>query len=160
VLFRSCWSGERFSFHGEHYHLNDVQFLPRPLQPQIPIWTAATWPVRAPFRRAVRFQGTWPLRRNPDGLSAPLTPDDVRGIAQLVAELRTEQGAAQGTEPAAPDPFDILVAGVTPAAEPARATDIAAEFAAAGATWWTERISALATLEEQRARIRSGPPRG
>ncbi len=143
-----CWSGERFSFSGEHYKLADVQFLPRPLQPHIPIWTASTWPVRAPFRRAARLDGTWPLRRDADGLSAPLSPDDVRGIAALIAEMRTS-----------PEPFDILVAGVTPADDPARAADICAGFADAGATWWTERIDSHGTFERQRERIRKGPPR-
>jgi alkanesulfonate monooxygenase SsuD/methylene tetrahydromethanopterin reductase-like flavin-dependent oxidoreductase (luciferase family) len=148
-IIARCWSGERFSFAGEHYQLTDVQFLPRPLQPRIPIWTAATWPVRAPFRRAARLDGTWPLRRNPDGTSAALTADDVRGIAELVAEVRT-----------APEPFDIMVAGVTPADDAVRAAAIAAEYAAAGATWWTERINdSRGDFDSQRERIRMGPPR-
>jgi len=65
-------AGERFSYHGAHYQLDDVQFLPVPVQPRIPIWVAATWPVPAPFRRAARVDGTWPLRRNPDKTAAPL----------------------------------------------------------------------------------------
>ena len=147
-IIARCWSGERFSFSGEYYRLEDVQFLARPLQPRIPIWAAATWPVRAPFRRAARLDGTWPLRRNPDGTSAPLTPDDVRGIRELVGELRTSA-----------EPFDILVAGVTPSDDPVHAAEITREFADAGATWWTERInSARGDFDRQRERVRKGPP--
>ena len=54
-----------------------------PLQrPRIPVWLAATWPVRAPFRRAAQWDGVWPLRRNPDGTAAPLSPEDVRGVRE------------------------------------------------------------------------------
>jgi alkanesulfonate monooxygenase SsuD/methylene tetrahydromethanopterin reductase-like flavin-dependent oxidoreductase (luciferase family) len=29
-ILRKCWAGERFSFHGKHYTLEDVQIRPRP----------------------------------------------------------------------------------------------------------------------------------
>ena len=149
-ILARCWSGERFSYHGEHYQLDDVQFLPVPVQPRIPVWVAATWPVPAPFRRAARVQGTWPLRRNPDMTAAALTPDDVRDILQFVAPLRTTA-----------EPFDILVHGTTPADDHAAAAATVAEFATAGATWWTERINPLrGSFAEQRRRIQAGPPRG
>jgi len=148
-ILARCWSGERFSYHGEHYQLDDVQFLPVPVQPRIPVWVAATWPVPAPFRRAARVQGTWPLRRNPDMTAAALTPDDVRDILQFVAPLRTTA-----------EPFDILVHGTTPADDHAAAAATVAEFADAGATWWTERINPLrGSFAEQRRRIQAGPPR-
>jgi len=148
-ILARCWSGERFSYHGEHYQLDDVQFLPVPVQPRIPVWVAATWPVPAPFRRAARVQGTWPLRRNPDMTAAALTPDDVRDILQFVAPLRTTA-----------EPFDILVHGTTPADDHAAAAATVAEFADAGATWWTERINPLrGSFAEQRRRIQAGTPR-
>jgi alkanesulfonate monooxygenase SsuD/methylene tetrahydromethanopterin reductase-like flavin-dependent oxidoreductase (luciferase family) len=148
-ILARCWSGERFSFRGVHYQLDDVQFLPVPVQPRIPIWVAATWPVPAPFRRAARVQGTWPLRRNPDKTAAPLTPDDVRDISRFIAELRTTD-----------EPFDILVHGTTPADDPAAAAAAAREFADAGATWWTERInSSRGSFADMRRRIQAGPPR-
>ena len=49
------WSGAPFSFHGAHYHIRDVQFLPPPVQqPRIPIWIAGGWPRKRPFRRAAQ----------------------------------------------------------------------------------------------------------
>ena len=40
-IVQGLWSGEAFSFHGTHYHLENVTFLPKPLQsPRIPVWVA------------------------------------------------------------------------------------------------------------------------
>ncbi|HET7341268.1 MAG TPA: LLM class flavin-dependent oxidoreductase, partial [Methylomirabilota bacterium] len=50
-IVRRCWSGERFSFHGKHYTLDDVQVTPRPYQkPGPPLWIGASVPNAA--RRA------------------------------------------------------------------------------------------------------------
>ena len=38
-----AWTQERFSFHGKHFHFDDVEVLPKPLQqPHPPVWMAAT----------------------------------------------------------------------------------------------------------------------
>jgi alkanesulfonate monooxygenase SsuD/methylene tetrahydromethanopterin reductase-like flavin-dependent oxidoreductase (luciferase family) len=48
------WSGQPFQYHGEHYHVEDVTFLPRPLQePRIPIWVGGGYPLLGPMRRAI-----------------------------------------------------------------------------------------------------------
>jgi alkanesulfonate monooxygenase SsuD/methylene tetrahydromethanopterin reductase-like flavin-dependent oxidoreductase (luciferase family) len=155
AIVAECWTGKTFSFRGEHYRLHDVEFLPAPLQqPRIPIWLAATWPIRAPFRRAARWDGVWPLRRNPDGTTLNLVPDDIRGILDVIAEERAAAGRP------VTDPFDILVHGVTPADDPAQAAAITGPYAEAGATWWTERINpSRGSLEQMRERVRRGPPR-
>jgi alkanesulfonate monooxygenase SsuD/methylene tetrahydromethanopterin reductase-like flavin-dependent oxidoreductase (luciferase family) len=155
AIVAECWTGKTFSFRGEHYRLDDVEFLPAPLQqPRIPIWLAATWPIRAPFRRAARWDGVWPLRRNPDGTTLNLVPDDIRGILDVIAEERAAAGRP------VTDPFDILVHGVTPADDPAQAAAITGPYAEAGATWWTERINpSRGSLEQMRERVRRGPPR-
>jgi alkanesulfonate monooxygenase SsuD/methylene tetrahydromethanopterin reductase-like flavin-dependent oxidoreductase (luciferase family) len=155
AIVAQCWTGETFSFHGQHYRLDDVEFLPRPLQqPRIPVWLAATWPIRAPFRRAARWDGVWPLRRNPDGTTATLTPQDVRDVLETVAQDRAAAGRP------VTDPFDVLIHGTTPADDPAEAAAIARPYAEAGATWWTERINpSRGSLEQMRERVRQGPPR-
>ncbi len=155
AVIEGLWSGLPFSFEGRHFHITDATFLPRPIQhPRIPIWVAATWPVRAPFRRAARWDGVWPLRRDVEGNSVPLTPDDIRGTCRVIAEERAAAGRA------ATYPYDVLVAGVTPLGDTGRAAEIVRSFAEAGATWWTERLGpARGPLEEARARVRQGPPR-
>jgi probable F420-dependent oxidoreductase len=53
-ILRLCWAGERFSFHGKHYTLEDVQVTPRPFQrPGPPLWFGASVPAAA--RRAGRL---------------------------------------------------------------------------------------------------------
>lgn len=53
-ILRQCWTGERFSFRGKHYALEDVQIRPRPFQrPAPPLWIGASVPAAA--RRAGRL---------------------------------------------------------------------------------------------------------
>jgi probable F420-dependent oxidoreductase len=53
-ILRRCWMGERFSFRGAHFTLEDVQILPRPIQqPGPPLWIGASAPAAA--RRAARM---------------------------------------------------------------------------------------------------------
>src|SRR3954462_14132999 len=55
AVIDGLWSGEPFSFEGQHYHIKDAHFLPRPVQkPRIPVWLAARWPNKKPFRRAAQ----------------------------------------------------------------------------------------------------------
>src|SRR5688572_20032062 len=51
-VLAELWSGEPFSYEGEHYQIKDAQFLPKPLQqPRVPVWVAGMWPNKKPFRR-------------------------------------------------------------------------------------------------------------
>jgi probable F420-dependent oxidoreductase len=53
-IIRLCWAGERFSFKGKHYTLDDVTITPRPYQkPGPPLWFGASVPAAA--RRAGRM---------------------------------------------------------------------------------------------------------
>ena len=52
-VLTGLWSGEPFSHHGAHYHLDDAHLLPRPVQrPRPPVWVAALWPYRPPVAAA------------------------------------------------------------------------------------------------------------
>ncbi len=133
------WSGEPFSYAGEHYQIKETQFLPAPLQrPRIPIWIAGVWPGTKPFRRAARYDGVAPISRT-DGV--PISPGDVRAIREFVAPLR---------DPAAP--FDVVLSG------PPLAPEQYAAFAAAGATWYQDGFMAEDSVETVLAHIRRGPP--
>ncbi|HEU5199002.1 MAG TPA: LLM class flavin-dependent oxidoreductase [Ktedonobacterales bacterium] len=71
-VLTSLWSGEPFSFQGQHYQAQDVCFLPKPVQqPRIPIWVAGIWPNKKPFRRAVRWDGIF--AHLDDGERPPIT---------------------------------------------------------------------------------------
>jgi len=101
AILTQLWSGEEFSYEGQHYQLSQVQFLPKPLQqPRIPIWVAGNWPHKMPFRRAAKFDGVFPLM-----LERALTPDDFREILSYIHAQLTRT-----------TPFDT-VAGGRPAAQ-------------------------------------------
>ena len=131
-ILRAAWSGERVNHHGKHYLIDDVQFLPRPVQrPGVPVWAAAYPGNVKPLRRAARCDGFFPV-----GL------ESVDQFAQAVAAVRDLRGANS-------EPYDITVelppgCDVTPYAE-------------AGATWWMTGIEPGASLDEVRRVVRDGP---
>jgi len=46
-ILAGLWSGQPFSFRGRHYQVEDLTFLPTPVQtPRIPVWVVAAWPHR------------------------------------------------------------------------------------------------------------------
>jgi alkanesulfonate monooxygenase SsuD/methylene tetrahydromethanopterin reductase-like flavin-dependent oxidoreductase (luciferase family) len=124
------WSGERFSFSGKHYQLDEVRLAARPVQqPRIPIWVGGNLLVPAVRRRILRWDGSCAYKGSTDA-PQQVTPDDVRA-------LLAERG----------EPFDVKVSGGDPAA-----------FEAAGATWWGRWI-APSSPEQTLAIVRQGPPR-
>lgn len=140
AVLEGLWSGEPFSFEGEHYTVNDTQFLPRPLQqPRIPIWVAGVWPGTKPFRRAARFDGVAPMGRQ-EGVM--LTPDDIRDLRGYVQQYRATGGT-----------FDVVLGG-----PPLDAEQYAA-YADAGVTWYQIGIGEGEDGETFRERVRRGPPR-
>ena len=48
-IVAGLWSGERFSYQGQHYQLQEMIFLPKPVQPRIPIWVGGNWPNKPPL---------------------------------------------------------------------------------------------------------------
>ncbi len=47
-ILDGLWSGEPFSYAGDHFRLEEMTFRPTPVQsPRIPIWTVAAWPSRS-----------------------------------------------------------------------------------------------------------------
>ncbi|MBE3561967.1 MAG: LLM class flavin-dependent oxidoreductase [Ktedonobacteraceae bacterium] len=149
AILTGLWSGQPFSFHGKHYHVDEMRFLPPPVQqPRIPIWIAGVWPFKKSMERVLRYDGILPERRNVDGSPASATPDDIKAIRAYVAERRTQQ-----------TPFDILGEGETPGDNSARAEEIIGPFAEAGITWWMETRWGETSLDKVRRRIRQGPPK-
>lgn len=144
-LLCKLWSGSPVSHHGTHYQAETTRFAPPLQQPRVPIWVAATWPVRRMLRRAARWDGVFPLA--PGGL--PLTAEQTGGLAKSIAEIRT------GSEP-----FEIVCQGQTRGDASTADAALIAAYQAAGGTWWLEqRYPWEASLDELLARVRRGPPR-
>jgi alkanesulfonate monooxygenase SsuD/methylene tetrahydromethanopterin reductase-like flavin-dependent oxidoreductase (luciferase family) len=145
TILDGLWRGAPFSYAGRHYQIKDVTILPPPVQqPRIPIWVAGNWPNKAPFRRAARWDGVFPLARDGE-----LTPADFRDLLAYMAPYRTS-GA----------PFDVVYRGNTAGVSAAADRAIIAPYAEAGVTWWLESCPPEAgSLAAARTRIAHGPPR-
>jgi alkanesulfonate monooxygenase SsuD/methylene tetrahydromethanopterin reductase-like flavin-dependent oxidoreductase (luciferase family) len=136
-ILTAAWSGEPVHHRGEHYTVESMRFLPRPVQrPGIPVWVGGYPGKRRPLRRAARFQGFFPVDLESPGQ-----------LAEVVAELASLRKEI-GRDVAAP--FDV-VAALPPDSDPA-------PYASAGATWWMvefpwERVS----LDQVRGVIHDGP---
>jgi alkanesulfonate monooxygenase SsuD/methylene tetrahydromethanopterin reductase-like flavin-dependent oxidoreductase (luciferase family) len=143
-IVAGLWSGEPFSYEGEHHVVRSAQFLPTPLQrPRIPIWIAGRWPARPPFRRAARWDGVFPTHRDV-GHAETMTPEQ---LAEIVAYTRSHR-AADG-------PFDVVMEGQSEGTDVARIDS----YARVGLTWWIEKLGWFrGSLAEMRARIAAGPP--
>jgi len=69
------WSGEPVTFRGDHVVVDDVTFLPTPVQrPRVPVWVGGRWPAKPPIRRAARWDGAAPILP-PDADGKPTQPD-------------------------------------------------------------------------------------
>lgn len=154
TVLTGLWSGERFSYQGQHYRVKEARFQPTPLQhPRIPVWVGGFWPHRAPFRRAAKWDGVFPLFET-------YVPEEAAAqLREVLQYLRAHRQSEQALE--------VACTGVTPGADRAEAARIVTVYARAGATWWLEGIAPyrlgqgfegewpVAALRE---RVRQGPP--
>jgi hypothetical protein len=148
AIMNGLWSGQPFSFSGEHYHVQEMTMLPTPVQrPRVPIWVVGVWPKQKSMQRALRWDGIIPqkYRGTPDQATAD--PAEYATIRKYIEEHRSESG-----------PFEIVTGGSTPANSHKKAIEKVQSYARAGATWWIENIWAHEP-EKASARIKKGPPR-
>src|SRR5258708_3762793 len=129
-VLTGLWSGKPFSYSGKCYKVQESVFLPPPLQsPRIPIWVAGTWPIKAPFRRAARWDGVQPIGQNLE-LNEMMSPGQIRDMVTYIKAYRDSD-----------TPFDIVHGGMTSGKDLSRDADIVAAYASAGVTWWLEGIN-------------------
>jgi alkanesulfonate monooxygenase SsuD/methylene tetrahydromethanopterin reductase-like flavin-dependent oxidoreductase (luciferase family) len=154
-IVSALWSGQPFHFEGEYYHIREAQFLPPPLQqPRIPVWVAGMWPLKAPLRRAVQWDGFIPIGR--DLALTEMLPPATMG--EIVTEIRRRRRVEE--------PFEVVHFGLTSGEDLAADRTLVAAYAHVGVTWWVENIVPERwgsweqwPLEAMRRRIRQGPPR-
>jgi alkanesulfonate monooxygenase SsuD/methylene tetrahydromethanopterin reductase-like flavin-dependent oxidoreductase (luciferase family) len=121
---------------GEHYTVDGMRFLPRPVQtPGVPVWVAGYYGNAKPLRRAARHQGILPL-----GIDHP------DQLAETIAEVTALRKAA-GRDTT--QPYDVVVA-LPPGSDPAPS-------AAAGATWGLVELPQIpVSVDQVRSVIRDG----
>lgn len=149
-VLQGLWSGQPFSYSGEHYHVTEITFLPPPVQtPRIPIWIGGTWPRKGPMARAARFDGVNAFTKRDDGTFGDLTPAEIQELKRFMDEHHTT-----------PTPFDIVSGGrVFDAVADDQARALLRAYADAGTTWCLENIWPQRGLDDVRKAIESGPPR-
>ena len=141
-VLTGLWGGEAFSYQGEHYRLEEMAFLPKPVQsPRIPIWLAGSWPNKTPLRRAIRWDGYFPERTS---------PDDIKAILAYVKAHRDGGGT-----------FDVAFGDRLRVDQAQQLAEQVAAYAEAGLSWWMQRLGpTFGSFEETQERIRLGPPGG
>ncbi len=95
-ICRRLWTGDRTTYHGKHYRVDDAVCAPKPAQrPHPPIWVGGSGP--RVIRLAARYADGFDLgRRGPDG--APLTAEE---MAAALADVRKTCDEAQRDRPIA-----------------------------------------------------------
>lgn len=132
TILAAAWSGEPVRHRGEHYTVEDIAFLPRPVQrPRVPVWAAGFPGNLKTIRRAARLGGFFPANLE--------HPDQLGEVVGTLTDLRQGEMAS----------YDIAVGlplGVDP--EP---------YAKAGATWWLPEFEPGVRLDTVRGVLRDGP---
>jgi alkanesulfonate monooxygenase SsuD/methylene tetrahydromethanopterin reductase-like flavin-dependent oxidoreductase (luciferase family) len=131
AVLAGAWSGEPVRHRGEHYTVDGIRFLPRPVQrPGVPVWAAGMPGNIRPIQRAARLDGFFPANLE--------RPDQLAEIAARLVDLR---GGLDG--------YDLAVS-LAPGVDPE-------PYARAGATWWLPEIEPGAGLDTVRGLLRDGP---
>jgi hypothetical protein len=151
-ILTGLWSGQRFSYHGEHYRVGDVTGHPSVQRPRIPIWVVGSWPRPKSMQRVLRCDGVLPVKMNAGGPAAPMTPADLQEMKAFIAERRSETTS-----------FDIVWEGETPGDDREKGVSIVRPIAEVGVTWWLENVWDMpwsqGGLEGMWTRVQQGPPR-
>jgi len=143
-ILAGLWSGKPFSYTGRHYQIEKIRFKPAAYQtPRIPVWVGGYWPNQAPFRRAARWDGVFPLKHG-----GFITPKDVEDIRAFLDSQRSDGS-----------PYDVVTVGrIVDQPSDEQRKRIAA-YAEAGATWWLESFfGSIHDADDLHQRIAAGPP--
>lgn len=158
-VITGLWSGEPFSYDGEHFTVKEAVMRPTPVQePRIPIVIGGWWPFKKPFRRGARWDGiipNWPsihiggsyVEGMPEHMQAvipekPAHEEEVREMITYYLNQSDESGE--------------IILPIYYADEPSRFAEMCQEL---GATWLLHSpIENELSCEENLQRIREGPP--
>lgn len=93
-IIRSCWQEDSVTFHGEHFHYDNISVLPKPLQQPPEVWLGGI--ADSELRRVGRLADGW--------LPSFVTPDDAqRGWREIV------RVAAENNREIDPEHFGVLL---------------------------------------------------
>jgi alkanesulfonate monooxygenase SsuD/methylene tetrahydromethanopterin reductase-like flavin-dependent oxidoreductase (luciferase family) len=145
------WTGEPFSYQGSYFQVNEMTFLPTPVQkPRIPILVGGGWPLQGPALRAARYDGCCLYRHHGPGEFADWTPEEVRDLKAFVEVHRADEQRGQ--------PYEIKLGGRSRSGDWDKDRALMKSLAEAGMTWWVEYVPA-GELEAMRESVLRGPLR-
>jgi alkanesulfonate monooxygenase SsuD/methylene tetrahydromethanopterin reductase-like flavin-dependent oxidoreductase (luciferase family) len=144
-VLTGLWGGEPFDYQGNHFQLRDTQFLPTPSR-RIPVWVAGSLKNsghRKPFRRAARFDGSFPL--------APQQNARPEAYVEIKAYIDRHRPNNQ--------PYDIVCEREL-SEKGVGSAKIIQPYADAGVTWWLCNGSGSnIDIAQIRRIIEQGPPK-
>jgi probable F420-dependent oxidoreductase len=82
AVIRSCWRDETITFHGKHFHYDNITVEPKPIQQLPEVWLGGI--ADSELRRVGRLAEGW--------LPSFLTPDDAERGWQTVNDIASENG--------------------------------------------------------------------
>lgn len=124
-----------FDYFGDHYQLkltvlDEIYYTPRPVQrPRIPLWIPAKWPGERSMQRALKCDGVFVEKWDPDGEANMVRAEDIFAIRNYVRKHRSVDKT-----------FDVVVEGSTTGLDRAQREDKFSELSEAGASWWIEGL--------------------
>lgn len=155
-IITGLWTGQMFSYRGQHYQLEPVRFQPVPIQqPRIPIWIGGGWNRSKPQQRAARYDGFMPLK-----FGSNLSLEEWTSIRHKLAGYQ-----------ALDKPFDLVHSGATPGDSPEEAAATVHPYEDMGITWWLENVDPWrwghsweepippASFQLMEERVKQGPPK-
>jgi alkanesulfonate monooxygenase SsuD/methylene tetrahydromethanopterin reductase-like flavin-dependent oxidoreductase (luciferase family) len=143
-LLQKTWNGDDFDHRGTHYQARGRTICSGGTV--VPIWVAASWPSKRPFRRAAQYDGVMVM--NTDYANS-VSVHDVKVIKNIIAEHRHSE-----------KPFNLGVA-LNSTDNLAADVERAEAYEAAGVDWWQEGVFPPAeSLDQLRSIVLRGPPRG
>lgn len=144
-VISGLWSGDSFNYDGKFFKVQDVQFLPKPVQdPKIPIWIGA---IKNPaLRRAARYDGWITGGPCPSVGDPGLSFEEVSEKMKLIERHREHDV-----------PFDLVYAFEFPETG---MSDFISEAQGVQVSWMLDIVSALRfkTGEAALEYIHRGPP--
>lgn len=159
-VIAGLWSGEPFSYDGDHFQINDAVLLPTPVQqPRIPIVVGGWWPFKASFHRGARWDGIAP---NWPAMLQDVPDEDIEDwpdhIQDAVASQRTHEeevrAMAEYYRETAGGSGEILLR--RSASAPPGFVELCRDV---GASWMlSSPVGPTDTPDENVDRIRNGPP--
>lgn len=159
-VITGLWTGESFSYDGDHYTVDEAVLRPTPVQkPRIPIVVGAVWPNKKPFQRGARWDGMMPHYRGDGILPAEGLDEEQSGdldVPQRTVDPETEvREMVEYYHGLTEVPGELFLP-----ADPPHASDDWIELCNdLGATWlYSRNLDPEEGWDLDMERVRNGPP--